>query len=68
MSKYTEQKKTIDLRILSYAHSYLSDMTNALAKFQKEPYKTVGAVAYTRYRLYIDIDSIECLSPHPGEK
>ena len=42
-------------------------MTLAHAKFKKERYKTVGTVVYTRYHLYIDIDSTECLSAHPGK-
>ena len=36
----------------------------------KEWYKSVGAVVYTRYHQYIDIDSIpsiECQSSHPGK-
>ena len=37
------------------------------ANIQKEVNKTAGAVMYTRYYRYIDIDSIECLSSHPGK-
>ena len=42
-------------------------MALAHAMFQKERHETVGEVAYTRYRIYIDISSIKCLSSHPGK-
>ena len=45
----------------------ISSCHEAHANFQKEPNKTVGAVAYTKYYQYIDIDSIECKSSHPGK-
>ena len=39
----------MNLRIAVKLHVLLQTLTKALAKFQKDPGKTVGKVAFTRY-------------------
>ena len=42
----------INLRITAKCHAHLHTLTKTHAKFQKDPAKTVGGVAFTRYPVY----------------
>ena len=44
-------------RTISKPHAYLQTMTKTSVKFRKNPPKTVGGVAHTRYLLSIHFDS-----------
>ena len=46
-----------NLRTISKPHAYLQTMTKTSVKFRKNPHKTVGGVAHTRYLLSIHFDS-----------
>ena len=59
MTKFNLWKKVIkkNLRTISKPHAYLQTMTKTSVKFRKNPHKTVGGVAHTRYLLSIHFDS-----------
>ena len=54
MTKFKLRKKCqINLRIISKPHAHLQSMMKTSVRFQMNRNKTVGAVAHTRYPLYI---------------
>ena len=43
----------MNLRITAKRHAHFQSLTKTLAKFQKDPPKTQGGVAFTRYPVSI---------------